>query len=528
MTDGHASPCVASVILAAMESLFILALLTLTISIVLSIRCSRRGKTRDPLPPGPRPLPIIGNVLDIPRNNVWERFSDLGRKYGGIMYLNALGQKMLVLSSVETTFDLLDKKSANCSDRPTTIVMQLLGLDLLFTFMQYGREWRQHRRAFSRSFALDRVAHYESVQANSARRFLGRLLNSPDCLSEHLNRLVSDTALRTVYGIDMHSSRNNTELYGLVERLSRLADLVVLPQSYILELFPSLRYVPSWFPGMGIKRAALEGRRIFHATLEALDAKAMSVSESDGEKFKDCLVSQILNHDDTGARADVRKMCQHVAASAYTAGTDTIHALLQAFFLAMAMHPETQRKAHEELDAVVGMDRLPDLSDRDALSYTRAVLKEVMRWHIILPMGVPHVTMADDEYNGFFIPAGTMINPNIWAMSRNPDEYPDPECFRPERFLRDNPPRDPADYVFGFGRRICPGRHFSMASAFIYVASILHVFDIQPPLDEHGLPVKLEYKTTGAVVSHIHGYQYIIKPRSQQVERLASEHVEAD
>lgn len=133
-----------------------------------------------------------------------------------------------------------------------------------------------------------------------------------------------------------------------------------------------------------------------------------------------------------------------------------MHALCEALFLAMAMHPEAQKKAQEELDAVVGPVRLPEFSDRDALPYTSAILKEVMRWHVIVPMGVLHQTMSDDEPAGFFIPAGTVINTNIWsvhlplaikkrsltqyspvpnrAMSRDSEDYPGPETFRPERF----------------------------------------------------------------------------------------------
>ena len=82
----------------------------------------------------------------------------------------------------------------------------------------------------------------------------------------------------------------------------------------------------------------------------------------------------------------------------------------------MAMHPEKQKKAQAELDAVVGPHRLPEFSDRDSLPYTRAILKEVMRWHIIVPIGLPHLTMDDDEYNGYFIPARTILNTNIWFV----------------------------------------------------------------------------------------------------------------
>ena len=147
---------------------------------------------------------------------------------------------------------------------------------------------------------------------------------------------------------------------------------------------------------------------------------------------------------------------------------------MEAFFLAAAMHLESQKAAQAELDAVMGPDRLPEFSDYDHLPYMRAFVKELTRWHIVTPMGLPHATVNDDEYNGYFIPARTVVNVNVWyvplqykpygwlcmlmirkhrSLSRDPDEYLNPDAFRPERFLGDKPERDPDDFVFGFGRR---------------------------------------------------------------------------
>ena len=151
-----------------------------------------------------------------------------------------------------------------------------------------------------------------------------------------------------------------------------------------------------------------------------------------------------------------------------------VGATLLGMFSGIMLYPEVLRKAHAELDAVVGPHRLPDFGDRDSLPYVNAVIKESMRWHSALPFGVPHATVADDEFRGYFIPAGTMLIPNTWCVSpcssqsiitehltracmHDPEVYADPGDFRPERFIHDGKldtsVRDPAAFVFGYGRR---------------------------------------------------------------------------
>ena len=131
--------------------------------------------------------------------------------------------------------------------------------------------------------------------------------------------------------------------------------------------------------------------------------------------------------------------------------------VLQTFFLVMVLNPKVMEKAQEELDRVVGKDRLPDFSDRDKLPYINAVVKETLRWNPPIPVGVSNRVTKDDVYQGYFIPAGATIMQNIWAVCRDPSVYSDPETFNPDRFLKDgeiNPQvLNPEDRVFGTGRR---------------------------------------------------------------------------
>ncbi|KAF8883974.1 cytochrome P450 [Infundibulicybe gibba] len=125
--------------------------------------------------------------------------------------------------------------------------------------------------------------------------------------------------------------------------------------------------------------------------------------------------------------------------------------------MAMALYPDAQRTAQAELDSVVGKTSLPEFTDRDSLPYVNAITKELLRWHNVAPLAVPHMTTIDDEYDGYFIPKGSTIIGDSWSILHDPETYDQPLEFRPERFLKDgkiDPSVQGAEVAaFGFGRR---------------------------------------------------------------------------
>ena len=170
---------------------------------------------------------------------------------------------------------------------------------------------------------------------------------------------------------------------------------------------------------------------------------------------------------------------------------------------AMLAYPETQARAHAELDAVVGRDRLPTFADYPHLPYIRAMVKEVLRWRPIGPLGSPHRSIEDDWYEGMFIPKGTICIPNVWHMNRDPELFgKNAEHFDPARYLDANgclhvapglsDIKEEGHFTYGFGRRICVGRHMADNSLFINMAIMLWANRIEGKKDASGRLIPLD------------------------------------
>jgi len=195
--------------------------------------------------------------------------------------------------------------------------------------------------------------------------------------------------------------------------------------------------------------------------------------------------------------------------------------------MAMLKNPDIQAKAHNELDSILGPGDLPGFSDEPRLPYISAIVREVGRHSPVAPLAIPHLNTQDDIYEGYFLPKGSIIIANTWSILHDEEDYPEPELFDPSRFLDadgklDPNIKDPATAAFGYGRRICPGRHVALASLWIAVASILACYTIEPELDEDGQPMepKAEWYSGPTVVNRILPFKCRFVPRSKDVEAL--------
>jgi len=171
----------------------------------------------------------------------------------------------------------------------------------------------------------------------------------------------------------------------------------------------------------------------------------------------------------------------------------TVAGMIHNFWLMMTVHPAWQARVREEIDRVVGSDRIVDMADSPNLPVLRAVIRECLRWKPPAPLGVPHLVTEDDEYNGYHIPKGSVVHVIEQALTRDPELYPDGDSFRPERWLEKEWPtyQEPLTVYprlkgasgFGWGKRACDGTEQAQAELVVACGSLIWGFEMHPDID---------------------------------------------
>ncbi|KAI6001506.1 cytochrome P450 [Pisolithus marmoratus] len=489
-------------------------------AIYLTKRTISNSKKRPaPFPPGPRPLPFIGNFLDMPSEKQWLAFSNWANKFGDVMHLEIFGRHIVILNSANAAVEMLEKKSSIYSDRPVVPMGgELVGWKEALILLPYGDRFRVHRKNFHRVLGSRTVASvYHPVEEEETLKFLHHVLVKPADLNVHLRRTAGAIILRISHGY--HIQEDGDPFVDLAGKVLDDFSRCTTVGAFMVDTIPALAYIPEWFPGAGFKRKARE----WNAELQDMMNQSFEFVKKQMAAGVACksVASDLLERKTS---AEEEHDIKWTAGTMFAGGADTTVASNYAFFLAMTLYPEVQKKAQAEIDAVTRTERLPTLADRESLPYIEALVKEVFRWHAVATVVMPHRVIVDDIHNGYYIPKGTLVLANVWAMLNDPSTYPDPMEFNPDRFLpgEGNPmPADPRSFCFGFGRRICPGQwmHLADSSVWICVAMSLAVFEISKAV-ENGIEITPEIDQSSGTISHPKPFKCSIRARSAKAVEL--------
>ncbi|KAH9042035.1 cytochrome P450 [Lactarius pseudohatsudake] len=482
------------------------------------------------LPPGPRGYPIIGNILEL-RSQQWLKFTEWRKQYGDVIYLSAAGQPVVVLNSQKAAADLLDRRAGIYSDRPVNVVASnILTGGLLLVFTRYNDIWRRMRKAAHEGLNKGVVKDFHAIQTKEALILASDGLNEPTEWFKHLHRASASMILSIVYDQPTIKPGQDYDVGPINDFVQRLT-LAAYPGAHFVEFFPWMQYIPSRFAAW--KRNAEYWYRQDSAMFEGL-FNSVHVNSVNGDD-RPSLCATLIR--DAGRHNLSNRENSWLAATMYSAGAETTAVVMAWWMLAMLAYPETQARAQAELDAVVGRERLPTFADYPHLPYIRAMVKEALRWRAVDPVGLPHRSTEDDWYEGMFIPKGTICIANVWHLNRDPDIYgEDAEHFNPARHLDSKgeiapgPPdtKEESHVTFGFGRRLCVGRHVANNSLFIDMAILLWALKFERKKDATGklLPLDVDgFVEDGLVVRPV-PYECDTTPRFPEAPSLLANEIE--
>ncbi|KAL1841486.1 hypothetical protein VTK73DRAFT_3467 [Phialemonium thermophilum] len=406
-----------------------------------------------------------------------------------------------------------------------------MGWSPTLTWLRWGPKMQLHRRILQPPFTRSKVGQYMPLQRREALVCCKGFVDDPSDWVTAARRFALAIVLSISYGLEIDGP--SSPWIRLAQESNNAIAKSGAPASSIMDRFPATRYLPAWLPFLERLRYARKWRwAIESITSQPLEA---SIEEMKRKLDRSCFAHDRLQiyreNAEKGLPNDFDfEDIKGAAATITIAGNDTTAATVMLLVLYLMQNPDAQRKAQEEVDRVVGRDRLPDWDDIPHLDYVHLVLQETYRMNPLSPLGIPHASVADDVYEGMLIPKGTIVYPNVWAMNHDETVYAEPFRFWPERYL----PREEGGNGepfpvgnFGFGRRICIGRNLAENSLLIQLAMMLATVDIDWPPGPDGKPTPFEPEWSFRGQAIVLPFRASITARSEKVKELLDSEIRA-
>ncbi|KAH7238285.1 cytochrome P450 [Fusarium tricinctum] len=459
-----------------------------------------------PLPPGPPSEFLLGHARVIPKENASAVYAKWSREYNSdIIHVRSLGRSTVVLNSAEAARDILDKKGANFSDRPRFTLLEIMGWGKTVTFLPFGKRWQMHRKRLQTSFSNTNVRQWHGLQTAEARKTVENMIKKPDTWETSLRRFAVAVVLQVSYGTEV--LEDDDPYIQIVNDAMYATGNGGVPANSIVDLVPLVRYLPDWI----VRDWSLRFARNWRWAIQKLHDVPFTAAQAE---------HLLREYEDKEAHGQQKGWSlddiKGAAGAVLIAGADTTWATCSIFILNMVLHPMIQKKAQKELDGVVGLDRLPELSDRPFLPHIEHIVQEIYRC-VLISSCIPHKSLQDDVYQGMFIPKGTVVYANAHAIAHDERVYRDPHKFNPDRYEAGEP--FPVGN-FGFGRRICVGRFLADNSVWIMVATMLSTLQFGKKVDLDGAPIEPRVQFTNGGTCHPEHFGCVIKPRNSNSATL--------
>ncbi|NXO23331.1 CP2K1 protein, partial [Cisticola juncidis] len=432
------------------------------------------------LPPGPRPLPLIGNLNVVDLKKPFQSLTEFHLIYGNIFTMHFGPRKVVVLAGYETIKDALLNHAEEFGERAEIPIFQTVmqGKGIAFS---HGEQWKTMRRftlSTLRDFGMGKRSLEIRIleEVNSLIKYFESYRGKPFDTKVILNNAVCNVMCSILFG--ERFEYDDPEFLTLLELISQNIKLFGSPMVQLYNFYPSLGFL------FGASKILLRNISELNAFLQKLvQQHKEELDENHLTGFVDAFLVKQKKESKKQDTAFSNGMLTYSTLDLFSAGTETTSTTVRWGLLLMMKYPEIQRKIQEEMNRVLEPGELPKLEDRKKMPYTEAVINEIQRFANIAPMGVSRSTPRDVNFRGYVIPKGTEVIPLLTSALNDELHWKTPEQFNPSHFLDANGNfiRREALIPFSIGRRACLGEGLAKMELFLFFTGLLRKFVFQPP-----------------------------------------------
>ncbi|XP_053257737.1 cytochrome P450 2A13-like isoform X2 [Podarcis raffonei] len=446
-------------------------------------------KKKEKLPPGPTPLPFIGNLLQVNTKDMYQSLMKIREKYGPVFTIHLGPRRVVVLCGYDAVKEALVDQAEEFSGRGEQATFDWLfrGYGVVFSNGERAKQLRRFSITTLRNFGMGRRSIEDRImeEAHFLLESLRATKSAPFDPTYMLSRTVSNVISSIAFG-----DRFEYEDKEFVSLLSMMLGSFQFTATSWGQLYDMFSGIMQYLPGpqhkafkqlLGLEKFIMEKVKDHEETLDPNAPR----------DFIDCFLVKMQQDKKNPNTEFFARNLVMTTLNIFFAGTETVSTTLRYGFLLLLKYPEVEEKVHKEIERVIGLNRTPNMDDRPLMPYTDAVIHEIQRFGDMLPLGVARRVTRDTQFRGYNLPKGTEVFPMLGSVLRDAQHFARPNVFDPQHFLDENGQfkKNEAFMPFSVGKRYCLGENLGRMELFLFFTSILQNFCLKSPVPREKIDI---------------------------------------